>query len=72
MGYLRIEISDKTAAALTDLAQLDEADGVEMLNRTTLINRAVQVWHVIRVHEQAGGQVIFRDADGTMSTARFE
>jgi hypothetical protein len=55
---LLIEQTSRTAA---DLAWLEELKG---LNKTTLCNRAVQVYRQIVERQQAGGTVLVHRADG--------
>ena len=55
---LLIEQTSRTAA---DLAWLEELKG---LNKTTLCNRAVQLYRQVVERQEAGGTVLFHRADG--------
>lgn len=72
MSKLVIEVGDQAAADLKDLAQLDVAEGVAVLNKTTLINRALHVWAEIRRQQHAGNQLCLRDPHGNIRVLNFE
>lgn len=53
-------------------AQLDELVEIEELNKTTIVNRALQVYAFLRKAEREGGQLLLLDAgDSTPQRLRF-
>jgi hypothetical protein len=63
---LVVELSPMAAAMLNELCDL------EHLNKTTVVNRAIQVYHLLRMAEAAGGQVLLSESkDGSLQRVRF-
>lgn len=54
---LVVELSKTSASLLEDLVDLEE------LNKTTVVNRAIQVYALLRKAEAAGGQVLLVESD---------
>jgi len=63
---LVVELSPTAAAMLNELCDL------EHLNKTTVVNRAIQVYHALRMAEAEGGQVLMSDSEGApLQRVRF-
>jgi hypothetical protein len=63
---LVVELTRATSAELDDLVELEE------LNKTTIVNRALQVYAFLRKAEREGGQVLLLEAgDATPQRIRF-
>jgi hypothetical protein len=63
---LVVELNQKSAALLDELVELEE------LNKTTVVNRAIQVYAILRKAEEAGGQVLIsEDGDSEPHRVRF-
>lgn len=71
---LKVQINEETDRALADLAEVEpHLDDGQPLNKTTLINRAVQAYADIRRNQAAGGEFAYR-APGSdeMMSVRYE
>ncbi|HST80868.1 MAG TPA: hypothetical protein VLL08_03890 [Kineosporiaceae bacterium] len=53
---LVVELNRATAADLDDLVALED------LNKTTLVNRALQMYAILRKAERDGGQILIQEA----------
>jgi hypothetical protein len=63
---LVVELSQRSAAALDELVELEE------LNKTTIVNRAIQMYSILRRAEADGGQVLIAEGpDGEPQRIRF-
>ena len=45
-------------------ARLDELVALEELNKTTIVNRALNVYYMLRIAESQGGEVSFTESKG--------
>jgi hypothetical protein len=55
---LVVELNRATAAELDDLVELEE------LNKTTIVNKALQVYAILRKAERDGGKILLVEAAG--------
>lgn len=55
---LVVELSKRTAVALAKLSER------EQLNKTTIVNRAIQVYELVTDTQESGGVVLFEDRNG--------
>jgi hypothetical protein len=63
---LGLELSHTAEAMLNELCDL------EQLNKPTVVNRAIQVYHLLRMAEAAGGQVLISDSrEAPLQRVRF-
>jgi hypothetical protein len=63
---LVVELSSTTAEMLNELCD------IERLNKTTVVNRAIQVYHLLRMAQASGGQVQMSDSkDGELQRVHF-
>jgi hypothetical protein len=63
---LVVELSQRAAAMLDDLVELEE------LNKTTVVNRAIQVYGMLRKAEASGGTVLLAEREGDeLARVRF-
>jgi hypothetical protein len=63
---LVVELTRATSVELDDLVELEE------LNKTTIVNRALQVYAFLRKAEREGAQVLLMEAgDATPQRIRF-
>jgi hypothetical protein len=53
---LVVELSALAAGNLNELCQMDQS------NKTTVVNRAIKVYHVLRTAEAAGGEILISDS----------
>jgi hypothetical protein len=61
-----VELSPRTAALLDELVELDQ------LNKTTVVNRAIQVYSILRNAEANDGEILIREKAGAeLQRTRF-
>jgi hypothetical protein len=63
---LVVELSPKAAAMLNELCDL------EHLNKTTVVNRTIRLYHKLQMAQEAGGQVFVSESkDGPLERVYF-
>jgi hypothetical protein len=54
---LVVELGAQAAADLTELVRSED------LNKTTLVNKAIQLYAILRNHEREGGRILLQESE---------
>jgi hypothetical protein len=57
---LVVELSTQTRSQLAELVE------VEGLNKTTIVNRAVHLYHLVTTNQRSGGKLLLQEPDGSV------